>query len=537
MSKNKTDSSIANKSILLSVSSLLTKMISLISTMIIVRMLSPAAYATYKQTFLAFEVVLPFLAFGLGNGLYYYLPFEKNRIRGRMNDCYTVYFIAGVLFSLFVLLGGNVLLSERFHNPDVAPLMLYTIPYMLITLLTQCNMVIFNIFNRVKTLLVFNVVRGLGTNLALIAVMLILPSAKSVVVTYSIVNSLFGIAMIVITSRILPKDGAAPQLKSMYEMMKFSIPMGIATMIGTLSVQIDSLFISSMRTPEEFAVYTVGAHELILINVITSSICAAVTPTFRLCIAESRIGDFISLFLLSMRRMASILAPMMCFFWIWSDEFISFVYSEKYIDAVWIFRVYLLYFLLRITNVTGQVFTALGMGKYILFRSALTCVLNIILNFIFIKLFGSIGAAVATVLSGWLVFAFSISPMLKKKLKMRLRETYPTRTVVCSVGLGMAVGYVIELTAGRYLVPLLLKVIDFEKILRYFGMYGAEGAETVSTLQSAFDLGVCGVLFIAIYLPLAIALMKGDYAWVVDKTREIFGKIFKKKKPAEVTEG
>lgn len=482
-------------------------------------MLDETSYATYKQVFLAFNVVLPFLAFGLTHGIFYFLPFEKKRVRGRVYDCYAVLLTSGVAFSLFVLLGGNVLLAQRFNNPEVAPLLKLIIPYAIIVVLTQCTAAIFNVMNRVRLYMVYMIASGLVTNIVLIIAILLSPTAKSAVIAMVVTKAGEGIVLLILTSKILPADDSRPSLTAIKEIMKFSIPMGIAGMVSTFSTQLDSLFVASMSSPEEYAVYTVGAHELIVIGAISSSVCSAVTPQLRLTVAEGKLKECGELYQFAARRMASVLVPMMCFFWVWAGEFITFVYSDKYIGAVWIFRVYLIYFLLRIV-VTGQVFSSLGMGRFILTRSVITCVLNAALNYVGIKLVGPIGAAIATVLSGGLVFVFSTAPMLKKKLGMRLRDTFPIKTAAGSIALGMCCGYAVELF-GRDVISWLIAKIPFDLFL---------DAEMSLTITAALKLVIYCILFIALYAPLALLLMRNDYEWLVKKIKNIFMSIFARKK-------
>jgi len=517
------------------ISSLLTKVIALLSTMLITRLFDEASYATYKQVFLAFTVVLPFLSFGLSHAIFYFLPFEKERIRGRVNDCYFIYFVSGVVFSLFILLGGNKILALRFNNPEVAPLLPLIIPYIIITLLIQCNNAIFNIMNRVKMYMIHTVCSGLFTNITLILVMIFAPSVKNVVLTYVFTQVISGSILLILTDRILPRDEKRISTKSMWEMLRFAIPLGIAGMIGTFSLQLDSLFVTTMSSPEEYAVYTVGAHELIIISVIISSITSAITPRMRLYIAQEKYNECSELFQLSARRMASMLVPMMCFFWVWSDEFITFIYSEKYLASVWIFRVYLLYFLLRIA-VSGPVFSALGMGKFILTRSIITCVLNAVFNYIGIKLFGTIGAAIATILSGALVFMFSTAPMLRKKLQMPLIKTYPIKTVSLSLLLGMAGGYATKYFIGNNLMPGLLGWLDLSSLMERLNLSQYFGSEIVSTLEAALALVVNGVIFASIFIVLALLLMKKDYVWIIEKVKEILKIGAKSAKNPELSE-
>jgi len=522
-SANKQQGSIADKSIILTISSLTSKVISLVATMIITRMLDETAYGTYKQTFLAINVALPFLAFGLTQGIFYFLPFEKERVRGRVHDCYVILLTSGVAFSAFILLGGNVLLAQRFNNPDVAPLLKLIVPYVITIVLTQCSAAIFNLMNRVRLYMVYTICSGLLTNVVLIIAILLAPTAKSAVLAMVVTKTAEGIFLIGLTSKILPKDSSRPSFSAMKEIIKFSIPMGVAGMISTFSTQLDSLFVTAMSEPKDFAVYTVGAHEIILISTITSSVCAAVTPQMRLSVAEGRLDECSRLYQFAAKRMASVLIPMMCFFWVWSGEFISFVYSDKYLGAIWIFRIYLIYFLLRIV-VTGQVFSSLGMGKFILTRSILTCVLNAAMNYVGIKLVGPIGAAIATVLSGLIIFVFSTAPMLKKKLGMRLRDTYPIKTTVCAMIIGLISGYAIELIFGKKLIAWLVGLLKLDSFLE---------PELAKTVSDALDVGVCALLFVALFGVLAMLFMRDDYEWIVKKISGIFSSVFKRSKKKE----
>ena len=87
---------------------------------------------------------------------------------------------------------------------------------------------------------------------------------------------LFALVAIRIIFKNLPKDNASPSGKSMKEIIKYSAPLGIASMMGTIMLQLDKIIVSSMCTPEEFANYVNGAIEIPLIAVITGSISAVI---------------------------------------------------------------------------------------------------------------------------------------------------------------------------------------------------------------------------------------------------------------------
>ena len=80
------------------------------------RVFNKQDYATYRQTILAYRFVAPLLILGLPQALYYFLPDEKKRPRGVLYENMILLTVLAILFSLFLLCGGNRLLAWRFNN-------------------------------------------------------------------------------------------------------------------------------------------------------------------------------------------------------------------------------------------------------------------------------------------------------------------------------------------------------------------------------------------------------------------------------------
>jgi len=137
---------------------------------------------------------------------------------------------------------------------------------------------------------------------------------------------------------------------------------------------------------------------------------------------------------------------------------------------------------------------------------------------------GPIGAAIATVLSGLIIFVFSTAPMLKKKLGMRLRDTYPIKTTVCAMIIGLISGYAIELIFGKKLIAWLVGLLKLDSFLE---------PELAKTVSDALDVGVCALLFVALFGVLAMLFMRDDYEWIVKKISGIFSSVFKRSKKKE----
>ena len=92
-------SSRSTKVISLSLAQGIMTIMSIVSGMIFTRYLSVHDYATYLQTFLAYDFCVPFLTFGLPSALYYFLPGERNNQKGLVIDNLTLLIFSGLIFS------------------------------------------------------------------------------------------------------------------------------------------------------------------------------------------------------------------------------------------------------------------------------------------------------------------------------------------------------------------------------------------------------------------------------------------------------
>ena len=74
----------------------------------------------------------------------------------------------------------------------------------------------------------------------------------------------------------VPGSFTWPDRKSMTDMLKYAVPLGLAGMISTVMLETNKIIVSAMCTPEEFANYVNGVIEIPLIGIITGSISAVI---------------------------------------------------------------------------------------------------------------------------------------------------------------------------------------------------------------------------------------------------------------------
>ena len=381
----------------LSLGQALTTVVSLVSGMVLSRVLSMGDLATYRQTLLAYDVLLPLLSLGVASGLYYFLPTETTRVRGVVMDGLLLMVGMGLLYGIFIACGGNHLLAKRFSNPAIVPTLAYLVPLPVVMLPAGLLASVMVTRNRVRQLTAYNVLSSLLLTSAIIVACLVWRTPESMVLVRVGASLVAGLAAIVLIFQALPRDDWRPRWSNMKRMVGYSIPLVGASALGAISVQLDKLIVSSMCSPEQFAVYSNGAIQIPLVGIVTGSIAAVIQPDLRRLVAANDAPAALSLFRQAAIKSAVILIPTMVFLLVSAKPFILTLFSRKYAGSVLPFQLYLLILPVRIVH-WGSFLMALGKTKVILSRTLVGLGANLVLSIVLVRWMGYMGAIVSTII-------------------------------------------------------------------------------------------------------------------------------------------
>lgn len=384
------------KVLILSIGNSIAMLASIASGMVAARYLSKADYATIRQTFLAYEFVAPLLMLGLPNALHYCLPRNNSDRRGILIDNITLLLIGGGVFSLFILLGGNYLLAGVFNNENLEKTLSWMAVYPLIIMPVAGMGAVLVFSERVRVLAIYNTITSLI--IACLGIFAIV-SSKSYEIPVLMriwVPAIFLPFAIYLMFVAVPGDYRMPRWGSMTAMLRYSVPLGFATMLGTLTIQLHSVIVAAMCSPTDFAVYINGAAEIPIIGIVTGSISTVAFAEMSIACAKKDNTTALAIFRSVSIKSASILFPTMCFFLVAAEQFIIILYSKEYLDSVVPFIIYLGILPARIV-VYGTALMALGMTRLILIRSIFDLIINGFFCYIFVNIFGYVGAALSLV--------------------------------------------------------------------------------------------------------------------------------------------
>ena len=462
---------------------------SIVLAAVLARLFSKQDYAAYQQTLLTYNVIAPLLALGLPNALYYFVPRDKNKARSILSGNLLLLVVIGGVFAAVMWCGGSSLLARRFNNPAVRDLLLIYSPYAMLALPVSTVTACLLSCGRTNTSAVFNVSARLLTLVCAIGLVLIWRVPRAAIAGTVAAEFLIFMAALFLMYKVAPGDSWRPRLADIWDQMRFSVPLGLATAIGVLSRSVDKVVVSSMCSPEQFAVYVNGAIDMPLIGILTGSISAVLLPEIVELYSKGNPAAGLVLWGRAAVKCAIILLPAMCFLFIMAPEVMRVLFSSEYAASATPFRLYLLLVPIRVVA-WGPMLMAAGRSSWILSRTVVSLGLNVILSIFLVRYMGYLGAVVGSIceLDLWTVPFYMVS--ISKLYGCRALRVLPLRELLLVMALSLSASLVFFMKPHLPLHNDIIRIAVFGVLyasayivlILFLGMVTRGGASTTASI-------------------------------------------------------
>lgn len=415
------------KTLALALATMFNSLLSLLMSMALARVLTKGDLAAYSQVDMVLTTVFPFLQLGIPSGIYYILSRNKGRERAVINEAMLCVTVGASLFAAFLIFGGNRLLAERFGNDEIRIYLLYIIPTCLFQLLTSVAGTVMVYEDRVSFSAKFNITMSLLRMSVTIVAILVLRSVLRTLQVNAGLQVVTGLAAVyLVYAFMVPGDDGRISLQSIKQLLKVSIPLGVAAMVITLNSFLDKWIVSLMCSPEEYAVFASGAHEVPFITAITNSVMTVIIVPLTEAFRDGDRTKAVGIIRKAAESTSMFLMPIMLLCFALAEPIICFIFTERYAGAVSIFVVYLLY-MPYWTIYYGPIMTAMGKPNAVLCCALAGLLCNAAISVACVKLMGPIGASIATIAT---VYAVTLPLNLRiicKEMNVRWTRLLPLR--------------------------------------------------------------------------------------------------------------
>lgn len=415
--------SIGSDALKLTISKLITMAIALVNAMLLSRFRTLEEYGTYSQLLLIINLATTFFMLGLPNSINYFLAREDTK-EGKqkfLSVYYSLSTILSILTGLILVLSAPILI-RYFDNPLLKNYVYFLAIFPWTKIIMSSIEHVLIIYNKAKYIMVYKISNSIAVVAIIIFVQFLKMAFPLYIMLYLIVESIFAVVVYILVKKLSQRLYFSLDRKLIGSILKFSIPIGLASMVGRLSIELDKLVIGRFFTTKELAIYTNAAREL-PVAIISSALTAVLMPHLVRLLKENKNKSAVELWGYSITLSYIFISLVSFGVFTYATDVMTLLYSSKYISGSNVFRIYTLVLLLRVTYF-GMILNSKGKTKFIFYSSLLSLILNLVLNYIFYKLFGFIGPAIATLLSIAIVqFAQLIAT--SKIVNITIRSIFP----------------------------------------------------------------------------------------------------------------
>lgn len=361
-------------------------------------------YATYGQILLIIEILKVLTNVAANQYLYVLFSEKKYQQKDMVFNAILINIVLALIGIALIYLTKDIL-SIKFNNPEIAKnIKIYALSLPFLLIQSTLNLV-FYYFNAFKRSIVYQVIINAFRLSAILLAVQVFKSLTLIFVFLLLVNVL----SVIIYHIKLPVKyfNGKIQKDLLVNFFKYGYPLGITAIIGILLKRTDAVMVSVMLTPKDYAIYRMGAIEIPFLMTVFSSVMTVMLPNVTKLYHENKLYEIVELKRKAITTSVLAMYPVLIFILVFSKPLLTIYLGEKYSASIPIFVIYNLILFFRVNDYEDILISA-NKSRIILKTYFAFFILNIILNYLFLKWIGLYGVALSTNLSIILIILFLI---------------------------------------------------------------------------------------------------------------------------------
>ena len=393
--RNTYGTTLGGDTVRLTLSKVISLCIGMLTTMLLSRFRTLQEYGTYSQILLVINLVSSLLMLGLPNSINYFLA--RAETQEERSKFLSLYYVLSTIISAvigIVLVLCIPLIELYFKNNLIRSFYYFLAVYPWTTIVSSSIENVLVVFKKTRNIIIYRLSHSIAVLACILVIQWVGLGFSAYMISYVAVNCIFTLIVYYMSFHLSGGFHFTLDKELIKAIFVFSIPMGFASVVGTLNTEIDKLLIGYLMDTEQMAIYTNAAKELPL-SVIATSITAVMLPQLTKMLKRGNDKEAVTLWGHATELALIVMSVIIFGVFTFAEDAMTVLYSDKYISGVSVFRVYTLNLILRITYF-GIILNAAGQTKKIFWCSIYSLILNAILNPLFYWIFGMIGPALAT---------------------------------------------------------------------------------------------------------------------------------------------
>ncbi len=402
-------------------------------------LLSRADYGAFSQIITIYALCSVVFQVGIPQSIYFYMPrLVGSEKRGFALQSSILMMAQGAVASLALYFGAGFI-GGAWNSPQLPVLLRAFSPYpmLMLPVIAMENVLISEEFP--ITVVVFNLV---SKTMALVAVVLPVLMGLPILVGiqwWMLVALLECTIALILILVLTPGSGLTFRLKYTRDQYLFSLPFGIAAVLGAAGYYMDKIIVNCFGSPEIFAVYVNGAVELPIVGVVAVAVTMSISPSMVVYVKENRLDELIQLWHRSQVKVAAVLFGLLGWLFFFAPETIQLLFSKSYSSGAKLFRVFLLMIPCRLCSFQS-IMVPLGLNRSYAVGHLVYVLLMVALCPMLYLEYGLLGASVSAVVALYGVTAL-LGFFVSRALQIPTASIWAFRRLTINLVLAMCVGF------------------------------------------------------------------------------------------------
>ncbi len=412
---------------LTSSSKLLQEISIFVLSVLLARYLSKHDYGTYLHVQLITNITMWAFLLGIPHSVYYFLPRLQLQRSFVLRTCAMTTAIGMLVAAGIVLLINPI--SQLLSNQDlpafailVALIAFLSIPGTLFEplLLASEQVKVFVFWDTI-----FNVCFFAAVSIPLLF-------NAPLVVLFKVVAGFYALKLLLMALvigrwlwHLAPRNaGESFRLKTQ---IQYALPIGLSQNVFEVAKYADKIIVSHFFNPATYAAYARGAINIPLINTLSSTLDNLMMPKLVRFHEAGDIAGLLRTWHSSIKLLASFIYPCLAFLLFTAHLLIPALYTDKYLDSVIFFQIYILYLIYNITTY-NVIIRVIGKTSIMAWVAILGEGFNVLLTITLIKIFGIVGAPWGIFIAGgMMVIGYLLA--ITHLLKISFWDIFPWRSL------------------------------------------------------------------------------------------------------------
>lgn len=175
------------------------------------------------------------------------------------------------------------------------------------------------------------------------------------------------------------------------EQLKYAIPFGLSTIIITIASRLDKILSINYLSLEDYAIYSLAFFGIPGVMQIYDSLCQVNVMNMAKEYHNKNIDKVLDLYKVFVVKTLSFSLPIILIVFLFSKQIVLFLFTEKYIESVPFFRIYILTFIIGMLG-AGTILRAIGKTKLTLKANIIASLFFIPFTYFMVRNYGVWGA-------------------------------------------------------------------------------------------------------------------------------------------------